>query len=148
MQRPCTASAWGTKIVAIAVISAFSLTTATGCFSTYELAPEEFSKLQSVEEIPRTVTSIEGDQIVVDRDTALYLRSKGGRRYPVTSYNFKMTPSQVVASDRDTLMLTSEVESYEVDLLNTAGTVILIVGVVLVVGGLIGITVADSEGAF
>ncbi|MBT8493155.1 MAG: PilZ domain-containing protein, partial [Deltaproteobacteria bacterium] len=43
----------------------------------------------------------------------VYVRSVGGRRYPITAFNFKMTRSQLVASDRDTLLALGELESYE-----------------------------------
>ncbi len=131
----------------MATVAAFCLgvLTGTGCFDTYRFAPEEFAKLQRPEEIPRTVKDKDSDQVVVDRGTSLYVRSKGGRRYPVTAFNFKMTRSQLVASDRDTLLALGEIDSYEVDLLSTWKTATLITLGVAVAAGLIVFTVVTAE---
>ncbi|MFT7580285.1 MAG: hypothetical protein ACI9MR_001954 [Myxococcota bacterium] len=112
----------------------------SGCFNTYQLTPEEFAKLQSAEEIPVTVTSQGGEQILVEKDTPIYVRSDGGRRYPVTAFNFKMTGSQLVASDRDTLLATAELDKYEVDVFSETQTILLITAGVLAVTGLIVVT--------
>jgi len=45
---------------------------------------------------------------VVERDTRLAVRSEGGRKYPVTPFNFSVTQTQLVASDRDTLLALDE----------------------------------------
>jgi hypothetical protein len=112
----------------------------TGCFNTYQVAPEEFAKLQVSEEIPLAVTAKDGDRVLVDRDTNIYVRSVGGRRYPVTPFNFKMTQSQLVASDRDTLLALGEIHQYEVDLFSDVQTILLISAGVAVVAGLIVVT--------
>src|SRR5690554_2582970 len=104
------------RATALATTVAFLIATLSGCFNTYRVQQDEFAKLQTAEEVPRTVTSVSGDQVVVDRETPLYVRSVGGRRYPITPFNFKMTGSQLVASDRDTLLALGEIQSYEVDL--------------------------------
>ncbi len=111
-----------------------------GCFNTYQLTQEEFSRLQASEEIPLTVKVKSGEELVVDRDTPIFVRSEGGRRYPITAYNFKMTPSQLVASDRDTLLAIGELKNYEVDLFSETQTILLIVGGVAIVTGLIVVT--------
>lgn len=98
-----------------------------GCYNTYVVAPEEFAKLQvkpdSAEET--SIKAVDGMDVVVQDGTRAYVRSKGGRRYPVTPFNFKMTSSQLVASDRDTLLMLDGVDSYEVDHLSTWKTVTL-----------------------
>lgn len=118
----------------------FLAATLTGCFNTYQLSQEEFARLQSQEEIPLTVTASSGEAILVDRDTPIYVRSVGGRRYPVTPFNFKMTQSQLVASDRDTLLAIAELQDYEVDLFSDTQTILIISAGVAVVAGLIIIT--------
>lgn len=128
----------GATSLATALI--FLTVTLTGCFNTYQLSQEEFARLQSQEEIPLTVTASSGEALVVDRDTPIYVRSVGGRRYPVTPFNFKMTQSQLVASDRDTLLAIAELEDYEVDLFSDTQTILLISAGVAVVAGLIIIT--------
>lgn len=116
----------------------------SGCFNTYQVSQEEFARLQSQEEIPVTVTSAGGEKILVDRETQIYVRSVGGRRYPVTPFNFKMTASQLVASDRDTLLAINEVDQYEVDLFSDTQTILLITGGVVAVAALIVVTAVTA----
>ena len=131
------------SMIAIVTILVMSIVT-TGCFNTYSLTRDEFAKLQRPDEVPLVVTSESGKSLQVDRETGLFVRSVGGRRYPVTAFNFKLTQSQLVASDRDTLLMTSELESYEADLLSTGKTATLIAGGLGAVVGLIVITVATA----
>jgi hypothetical protein len=128
------------KTVALATAASFAAASLSGCFNTYKVAPEEFAKLQFAEEVPAPVVTIKGEKLLVDRDTNLYARSNGGRRYQVTPFNFKMSSSQLVASDRDTLLPLAEVGSYEVDLFNETNTILLISAGVLAVAGLIVVT--------
>lgn len=125
------------RLISMVTLAAFTSASLTGCFNTYRVTPEEFAKLQDSEEIPLTVDTLDGEQVVVDRDTNIFVRSVGGRRYPVTPFNFKMTPSQLVASDRDTLLALSEIGEYEVDLFSDTQTILLISGGVVAVAGLI-----------
>ena len=89
--------------------------------------------------------SKDGEEIVVERGTNVFVRSVGGRRYQLTPFNFKLTRSQLVASDRDTLLMKSEIDEYEVDLLSTPLTVVLISAGVAVAGGLIALAVVQSQ---
>jgi len=131
--------------IVLLTLAAFVFATlASGCFNTYQLSKEEFASLQSQEEIPRTVTSEAGEKILVDRETPIYVRSLGGRRYPVTPFNFKMTSSQLVASDRDTLLAIGEIDQYEVDLFSDTQTILLISAGVAAVAGLIVITAVTA----
>jgi len=128
------------KNVALITTLAFGLGSFAGCFNTYDVPREEFARLQASEEIPLAVSSVGGEKVVVDRDTNIYVRSVGGRRYPVTPFNFKMTSSQLVASDRDTLLALGEIAEYEVDHFSEVQTGILIGVGVLAVTGLIVVT--------
>ncbi len=107
-------------------LAAFALM-AIGCYNTYVVPAEEFAKLQ-VKPESAEVTSIkssDGTDVVVESSTRTFVRSAGGRRYPVTPFNFKMTSSQLVASDRDTLLMLDGVDAYEVQHLSTWKTVTL-----------------------
>src|SRR5690349_19463200 len=100
----------------VAMITALVFSTsAAACFNTYDVPREEFEKLQISDTVPLAVKSVKGESVLVDRETNIYVRSEGGRRYPVTPFNFKMTSSQLVASDRDTLLALNEIKDYEVD---------------------------------
>ncbi len=132
------------SITALVTALAFGLTTMTGCFNTHRVTPEEFGRLQVPDQVPASVTTIGGDKVLVDKDTNLYVRSLGGRRYPVTPFNFKMSSSQLVASDRDTLLPLAEVGDYEVDLFSETNTILLISAGVLAVAGLIVVTAVTA----
>ncbi|TNF26397.1 MAG: hypothetical protein EP329_21310 [Deltaproteobacteria bacterium] len=131
-------------VVALTLAAFFVATLFSGCFNTYQLSKEEFARMQSQEEIPLTVTSEAGEKILVDRDTPIYVRSVGGRRYPVSPFNFKMTSSQLVASDRDTLLAINEIDQFEVDLFSDTQTILLISAGVAAVAGLIVITAVTA----
>ena len=134
------------------------VTSLSGCYNTYRVPSDEFRKLQSrtalsedqrlVEKIPKEelealqklgetdsvgVTSEKDERVMVNRDTRLFVRSQGGRRHPITPFNFSMMSSQLVASDRDTLMPLSDIKSFEVDHLSAVKTGgLLVVGVAAV----------------
>lgn len=132
------------RLVSLITAATFLASALSGCFNTYRVTPEEFAKLQASEEIPLAVDTLGGEKVLVDRDTNIFVRSVGGRRYPVTPYNFKMTSSQLVASDRDTLLALGEIDKYEVDLFSDTQTIILIAAGVAAVAGLIVITAVTA----
>ncbi len=128
------------KGIVLSTVFAFGAASVSGCFNTYRVSPDEFAKLQASDQIPSVVSSKDGEKVLVDRDTNLFVRSSGGRRYQVTPYNFKMSSSQLVASDRDTLLALSDIDKYEVDLFSETQTILLISAGVAVVAGLIVVT--------
>ncbi|MGM0575786.1 MAG: hypothetical protein ACQEXJ_08670 [Myxococcota bacterium] len=132
------------QAVTMWTLAALVAVSASGCFNTYELEKEEFAELQRPDEIPKVVESREGQEVLVDRGTKLQVVSTGGREYAVTPFNFKMTQSQLVASDRDTLLMLEEVEDYEVQHLSTGKTVALISAGVVAVAGIIVATVITA----
>lgn len=144
----------------------------SGCYNTYQVPMEEFRKLQSVaaisddgqlqekykdnqDEFAKLLNRGENDVVVVQgvknekvgvgRDTRLFVRSDGGRRYLLTPFNFSMVSSQLVASDRDTLLPLSTVKAYEVDLLSTGKTVVMVAAGVLGAAGFI-LAIVSSAG--
>jgi hypothetical protein len=158
--------ALSTRLVALALALSLPL---AGCYNTYTVPPDEFRKLQSQSAVrldgrlaeqlkegegekllarrgnePVTVTSDDRKQVAVSRETRLYVRSQGGRRYQITPFNFSMYSSQLVASDRDTLVPLSNLKSYEVDLLSTGKTAAAIAGGVALAAGFIAAIIASS----
>jgi hypothetical protein len=124
---------------------------AFGCYSTYQVPRDEFAKIQSSEDpSPRVVVqSDDGEGVEVDQDTGIFVRSTGGRRYPVTPFNFKVTPSQLVASDRDTLLMLDEIESYEVDHISVGWTAALVtVGAAAAAGLIVAIIATTGSKSF
>lgn len=122
-----------------------------GCYNTYTVSKEEFEKLQRVPDGARqtTIQDGEGQAVAVSDSTKLYARSVGGRRYPVTPFNFKVTGSQLVASDRDTLLAVDGIASYEVDHLSTWKTVGLVsIGVAAAAGVIVAIIFTAGSKTF
>lgn len=120
------------------------------CYNTYYISRDQLATLQTSEESRATVTSVEGEEVVVEQDSRLAVRSDGGLRYPVTPFNFKLTSSQLVASDRDTLVaLTDLREEAEVQHLSTWKTVGLIsLGVAAAAGLIVGLVLTGGEKSF
>ncbi len=130
------------RVIAIAVLVSFST---VGCYSTYVIPRTELEKLQVAEATPVTVKDLEGEALQVSDDTHLFVRSKGGKRYPITPFNFKMTESQLVASDRDYILDLNGLEDRaEVDHASTWKTVTLIAIGAAVVAGLVTVTVLTA----
>lgn len=154
------------RTTALVVLGAL-LASLTGCYNTYQVPADEFRKLQSAtalrednrlaklaedgkitpdemtklqtrgEKDTVTVTSDRNELVGVNTDTKLFVRSSGGRRYQITPFNFSMVSSQLVASDRDTLLPLAELAGFEVDHLSTPKTVGAISVAVLGATGLI-----------
>ena len=123
---------------------------ATGCYNTYHLERDDFVQLQRAEEDQDAVVKTrEGASLRVTTDTPLYVRSDGGRRYPITPYNFLVSSSQLVAPDRDYILMVDQLESYEVDVPSTGKTIALIgAGVAAVTGLIIGVIATSGKKSF
>lgn len=118
------------------------------CYNTYYISREQLMELQVAEKGDREVVkSVEGEEVVVERDTRVAVRSEGGRKYPITPFNFSVTQTQLVASDRDTLLALDELrDEAEVQHLSTWKTVGLIsLGVAAAAGLVIGLVVTSGE---
>ncbi|GEM_PF-391444 len=161
------------RTAAILVILAM-LAPLSGCYNTYNVPSMQFRKLQSKQaiggdrqmantlkqaEMEKLMTRAETDSvtvkdektklIAVTRNTKLFVRSQGGRRYQISPFNFSMNSSQLVASDRDTLIPLSDLKSYEIDLLSNGKTIgVIAVGVGLAVGFIVAIIQTSGEKTF
>ncbi len=124
-------------VAAVLVFSVFGL----GCYNTYTVPRSQLATLQDFPESGKaTVTDSNGREVVVNEDTRLFVRSQGGKRYPITPFNFKMTESQLVASDRDYILdVNSLRENAEVDHMSTGKTAAWIVVGSVIGAGLIGL---------
>ena len=124
-------------VSAILVVCMFST---FGCYNTYYVSRQEFSKLQNSTIRQTTLNTLENQKILVTWNTRVYARSKGGKRYQVTPFNFKLTDSQLVASDRDLLLEIHGLQSYEVDHFSTWKTVGWVaLGLALAAGAIVGV---------
>ena len=114
-----------TAVLTAASFLAVMSLSGTGCYNSYMVEQGEFKKLESKPDDKEsvTVTESKGRAVVVSDTTGIYVRGLSGRRYPVTPFNFKMSKRQLVASDRDTLLMLNEIQSYEVDHLSTGKTI-------------------------
>jgi hypothetical protein len=128
----------------VAVLAAFSFLS-FACHSTYLVEQTQFAKLQRAGETPvQKVEALSGAEIEVTTDSKIFVRSTGGRRYPITPFNFMMTGSQLVAPDRDYILMTDGIGAYEVDVPNANKTIMLIAGGVLAIGGAITFVILSS----
>lgn len=128
-----------TSILALAV---FSL---SACYNTYQIPKDDFVKLQRVEEGDGVlVKAQDGAQLEVTRQSSLFVKSETGRRYPITPFNFKVTSSQLVAPDRDYILMLDQLKAYEVDVPSAGKTAALIGAGAAVAAGLIVILVLTS----
>lgn len=127
------------RVVSLVVLSTFLST--VGCYNTYYVPRGELVKVQTRPEDGRAdVQDVKGNSIEVKDETRIFVRSQGGKRYPITPFNFQMTESQVVASDRDYILsLEGLEENAEVDHMSTWKTAILISGGVVIVGTIVGL---------
>jgi hypothetical protein len=112
-----------------------------GCYNTYSVPRSELATLQEVPESGQAlVKDTDGKEVVVKEDTRLYVRSQGGKRYPITPFNFKMTESQLVASDRDYILDVNGLkDNAEVDHMSNWKTGLWIAGGVAIFGTIIGL---------
>ncbi len=124
-------------VAAVLVVSMFGL----GCYNTYTVPRSQLANLQEVPESGQaTVKDTDGKELVVKEDTRLFVRSQGGKRYPITPFNFKVTESQLVASDRDYILDVNGLkDNAEVEHMSTWKTALWITAGVAVAGALIGL---------
>ena len=126
------------KVVAsMLVMSLLSL----GCYNTYLVPRSELATLQEVPESGQaTVRDTRGNEVVVKDDTRLFVRSTGGKRYPITPFNFRLSESQLVASDRDYILDVNGLqEQAEVDQMSKWKTGLWIAGGVAVFATIVGL---------
>lgn len=161
------------RITALTTIVAL-IAPLAGCYNTHIVPSVEFRKLQSPQAVsgdrqlgdklkqdemqklisrsvsdPVAVKTSKDKLIGVTRNTKLFVRSQGGRRYQVTPFNFSMNTSQLVASDRDTLLPIAELGSYEVDLLSNGKTIgIISVGAAAAAAFIAVILITSGEQTF
>ena len=128
------------RLIALTVAVAFVAT--MGCYNTYTIPRSELATLQTSESGEATVKDTDGEEVLVKDDTNLFVRSKGGKRYPITPFNFKMTESQLVASDHDYILdMNSLRDEAEVQHVSTWKTALLISAGAALVAGLVVLTV-------
>jgi len=127
------------KVVACFVLVIFVSTVGNGCYNRYYVPWSELQKLQSSESGIEVVQDKEGRSITVKETDRLAVRSLGGKRYPLTPFNFQITESQLVASDRDYILdVTSLRPQAEVEHLSRWKTATLVTIGVLAIGGVLG----------
>jgi hypothetical protein len=123
-----------------------------GCYNTYRISGDQLEKLQMPPETGEsaTVADEKGQQIEVKDDSRLFVTSNGGKRYPITPFNFKMTESQLVASDRDYILARDGLKNGgEIEQVSTWKWALGITGGVVLAGAVIGLIAwaAVSSGA-
>jgi len=130
------------KLVALLLVVLFG---ASACYNTYYVSMDQLKELQSSEQGTAVVNTSEGEKVEVTRSSRLFVRDVDGKRYPITPFNFKVTASQLVASDRDYIFMLNQLNpNGEISLLSTPKTIALIGFGALSVAGLIAATVVTA----
>jgi hypothetical protein len=133
------------KLVALLVALSF---TSFACYNTYHTTIDQMKSLQTAEGGEnKGVETQEGKNVEVKAETRLFVRDTSGKKYMITPYNFKMTASQLVASDRDYIFMLDQLKGGgegEIELLSTPKTILLIAGGAVAVAGLIAVTVITA----
>lgn len=135
------------KLLALLVVLSFS---SYACYTTYHVSMDQLKELQAAGEAKAVVETEEGTTLEVTHDSRLFVRDIEGKKWQITPFNFKVTASQIVASDRDYIFMTSQLEPKgEVDRLSTIKTVGLIALGVVGVGSFIAWTaITAGQGTF
>jgi hypothetical protein len=127
------------RVIAIIVLVSFVTGVGGGCYNRYYVPMGELQKLQSSETGTATVQDEKNRVVTVKETDRLAVRSVGGKRYPLTPFNFQLTESQLVASDRDYILdLNSLRPQAEVEHLSKWQTATLVTIGVLAIGGVLG----------
>ena len=130
------------KLVALLVVLTFG---SFACYTSYHISMDQLKELQASDQAVKIVDTEEGKKVEVSQNTKLFVRAVDGKRWPITPFNFKVTNSQLVASDRDYIFMTNQLKPKgEIDLLSTFKTVGLIGLGAAAVTGLIIVTVATA----
>ncbi len=125
----------------VAVVLVFSML-GLGCYNTYQISGEQLEQLQVPPESGNsmTVVDVKGQAVEVKDDTRLFVTSEGGRRYPITPFNFKQTESQLVASDRDYILARDGLrEGAQIEQVSTWKWALGVTGGVVLAGTIIGL---------
>lgn len=131
------------RFIALVVLVAFGQ---IACYNTYYIPRAELKKLQQSESHVQTVKDLKGRSVVVKDTTRLFVRSRGGKRYQLTPFNFKLTERQLVASDRDYILDVQEIErNAEIDMISTWKTAVWIGLGAAALAGLIFVTVLSAR---
>lgn len=135
------------KLLALLILLSFG---SFACYTTYHISMDQLKELQATNEGKAVVDTEEGTTLEVTQNSRLFVRDVEGKKWQITPFNFKVTASQLVASDRDYIFMTSQLENKgEVDRLSTIKTVGLIAAGVLGVGGFIAWTaITAGQGTF
>jgi len=116
------------------------------CYNSYYVTMDQLKELQTAEGgHSKVVDTNKGTKVEVESSTRLFVRDLDGKKYPITPYNFKLTASQLVASDRDYIFMLDQLKPRgEVELLSTAKTVLLISGAAVAVAGVIVVVILTA----
>jgi hypothetical protein len=154
------------KLLALLVLLSFG---SFACYTTYHISMDQLKELQAADDGKTVVETREGATLEITHDSRLFVSDyscdlevtvttpffnetscEREKRWQLTPFNFRVTASQIVASDRDYIFMKSQlVPEAQVDRLSTVKTVGLIAAGVLGVGGFIAWTaITAGQGTF
>ncbi len=129
----------------VALLMVFSVAS-MACYNSYHISMDQLKELQVAEQGQNKVATTErGRAVEVTPETRMFVRDQRGRKYPITPYNYQITQSQLVASDRDYIFMLDQLRDRgEIEQLSTWKTVGLITAGAGAVVGLIIVTIVTA----
>ena len=133
------------RLASVLTLMAFFAMT-TGCYTYHSIAASNLASLSDKAERGTVeVENEDGDQIVVQPESAIDVFDNDGLRHRIRPFAFTVTGSQLIDSEQDLVLGLDMIESVQVLELSTVGTLGL-VGVGLAgLGTMAGIVVLTAE---
>ena len=123
------------RLISVMLLIAFA---PVACYNTYYISTDQLKKLEHADKTSVKVEDKKGKILEVKGTTRLFVQSKGGKRYHITPFNFKLTSQQLVASDRDYILDIHQLKpGGQIDRPSVWKNALLISGGVLLVTGFI-----------
>lgn len=113
---------------AMATVAVLGLATQVGCYNTYNITLDELAKVQEGgTNNAVTVKTSEAEEIVVTENSKIGVTAKNGTYYPISPFNFTMTPNQLVAPDEGEILARDQIETGNVKQISGMKTTLLVV---------------------
>ena len=112
---------------ALAILAVLGLANQVGCYNTYNITLDELAKVQEGGAANAiSVKTAEAEEIVVSENTKIGVTDKSGTYYPISPFNFTMTPNQLVAPDEGEILARDQIETGNVKQISGLKTALIV----------------------
>lgn len=112
---------------ALATVAVLGLATQVGCYNTYNISLDELAKVQEGGGANAvTVKTSESEEIVVSENSKIGVTDKTGNYFPISPFNFTMTPNQLVAPDEGEILARDQIETGNVKQISGVKTALVV----------------------